>query len=467
MEEVDELLHILQARNRRWYSQGAVEAPREWIEVTNSNDTEWLRDHLRIGHALPLQRSFYDRVAKFTTRLIMAAERDLTFQAVQAQITCAVEKFGDGPIFILTRISPYHEQFGVSPSLNRQHTFIAQVLESSIEPTRIRLPPLDGVSAYSEDAATRLALELEQANRRCLVLSTTVDSVARKTSQLDRVHEIIINGGHVLMTFIWQFDSVNACTEPDFLHSVMPPSSVKILEHQLSIAAHNPSSYPILWPMLWVVETKINPVVIGDLHQAESYCLGFSKSSWQGNPNVAIDERIKRSENDIKKGLSLERRSKWFEYCAEKLNVDRENIKVLTPDDSGQAWHCSCPGMVQHDDDCLCPCQHCNTRRIIYCHCSERYEEFTNPKPPTLETIPEPERHFICKTPGCDKTYTTYQGLRFHRNNGKCNNYLVLLNNPNASLMPNTISPSGLRAANRRMSAREEHGETVDEHFTC
>ena len=100
-EEVDELLHTLQARNRRWYSQRAVEAPREWIELTNSNDTEWLRDHLLVGRALPIQRSFYDRVAKFPTRLIMAVERDWTIQAVQAQILCMVEKFGEGPIIIL------------------------------------------------------------------------------------------------------------------------------------------------------------------------------------------------------------------------------------------------------------------------------------------------------------------------------------------------------------------------------
>ena len=180
----------------------------------------------------------------------------------------------------------------------------------------------------------------------------------------------------------------------------MPTSFERLLQCQRSIAAQNPSSYPILWPMLWLLDNIVNTVLISDLHQAESFCLRFLKSSWQGDPKVAIHEKVRRDGHDGKWGMSSQRKPRWVDFCTEKLNIAKEKITLICADDSGSSWDCSCPGMVEHDDDCLCPCQYCNTRRIFYCPCAKETQFLIKPTPSDVQPHESPERLFVCDEPG-------------------------------------------------------------------
>ena len=333
--EIEELITELRSNNINWYTQGAVEAPAIWHNL--HEDHTWVPDNLEVGRAIALQHGFYTRSVKQLARII-SAEKDESFNMMKLAVQQFAEANQITKYIILIRISPSVRENTkpVEPmSLERQMTFLKLFL---LEGSDVKVIRLEGVSSFSDDAIIKIGSRLADLAEPHLILVTAVDRLSRNPVHLSKLQTLLNNGSHLMISFLWQYQSILENTDPNYLHSVMPPSSHQLLISQYEVS--NPLSRPIVWPMSYFYNNVVNPSVSKDCNNASNFCMGFQYSSRQGDPKLSIDDRLLRGPTDTKRGFCQARKERWSQVAADITNLDLDKIHIVSPEDmDSRSWY--------------------------------------------------------------------------------------------------------------------------------
>lgn len=128
--------------------------------------------------------------------------------AIQAAIRHMIETHGFLRILIFVRTSPSPkptDKEGTNTSIDRQLEYIKHMLIGCGVPVHFEMAA--GVSASKGDAVDSVERRLREFTKHTLVLTTRVDRMTRSVSQFERLQHIVEDGGHGILSFLWDFET--------------------------------------------------------------------------------------------------------------------------------------------------------------------------------------------------------------------------------------------------------------------
>lgn len=178
-------------------------------------------------------------------------------KALHDAISHMIRKLKFSYILIFVRTSPSPkptDKEGTNCSIERQTQYLLHMFKKNVLWHVEKAP---GVSASKGDAVDRLQSRLLKLGRNGLVLTTRVDRMTRSVSEFDRLQEIIADGDHGMMSFLWDFETgpQDVCTALRLPGTDCGVEAVVEWEKHLKAQIRAPMvrlSRPLHQPLLWM-----------------------------------------------------------------------------------------------------------------------------------------------------------------------------------------------------------------------
>ena len=159
---------------------------------------------------------YYTQCHTVMNRLLIAANEDDHQSQVGALgkfLRLAIDVHRIRRVIIIIRDSPpgdetQNESRSASASISRQFDFLQAVLpdDVDVDVDVIRLPH---VSAFSStEVVDQIAQAPYQKDGRSMVVSSSLDRIIRSQANCDRLREVLSNGSHFAMSFLWDSATV-------------------------------------------------------------------------------------------------------------------------------------------------------------------------------------------------------------------------------------------------------------------
>lgn len=220
------------------------------------------------------------------------------------------------------------------------------------------------MSAFTGESSKALAHRLSGLGKKTLVLSTSVERVIRQEAQLSFIDELLNQGGHMAIAFIWDRQTV---IEPDEALA-LPLSRLqdpRVIEWRQVCARQqreqSDCAWPLVQPVIWgplQPDSGVLPHINRAVQNAEAFVKGSVYGNFRG-PRTDVPDILLNTDGSY--GFEASREEAWRKWLERErgIQADRLSFRWL----EGEAGHsCPCAGL-EHCNECMCSCSRCKDKK--------------------------------------------------------------------------------------------------------
>ncbi|SMY27121.1 unnamed protein product [Zymoseptoria tritici ST99CH_1A5] len=379
-DEVLMIVEFVKETGGAWYTQGFPihdgDTDETWTLV-DGDAIEILMERLRIDRQRAFQAGTPNRGDSTATRLNNVMSRSTEelpqISALHAVLLHYIISHGFTNILLVARNCPTNlkvEKCSGNGSQNRQLQFLRNMLPPSwreAHPDSIFEWKAMGASAFTGALVSGLQKHLSRIGGKVLILTVRPDQMLKSVVQHSRLHDILSQGRHHAMSFIWDhktFLEVSDALQLDLEQGKDPTVAAwaDILVSQIR-AAVDSQMLPILQPVDWISGSEKSETAIRHVKNADECSQSIKLSSYQGGDYVDPHflQQGPRGFNDESRRISTD-------YIKELFRGEGIDAEIIFPPKDYHSFDCWCEdGPDQHDPECQCTCSHCVRQRSCPC----------------------------------------------------------------------------------------------------
>lgn len=180
-------------------------------------------------------------------------------KALRKAIRHKVETHGFIRILVYVRTSPSPkptDKEGTNASIERQTEYLRHMLGSCLG-IKVHFETAAGISASKKDSVDGLKRRLREVGEKVLVVTVRIDRTTRSVGEFERLQQIIADGGHGILSFLWDFQN----SPQDVCLALRLPETDKrnkaVTDWEAGLAAQKRApmvrlNRPVHQPILWM-----------------------------------------------------------------------------------------------------------------------------------------------------------------------------------------------------------------------
>ena len=316
-------------------------------------------------------------------------------------------------IILFVRVSPNgssEDDCQPSSSIERQ----AKLLDT-VRPRRIptKIVREAHVSAYNGDSITALAEVMKQMTSTTLLLSTSIDRVVRRKSQLEEMEKLMgapATHHHLAMALYWdtetRVDPVDSLMLDGDIHGGLKAiTDWRIISSQQRRCKSYVLGLPVVEPLIWCLPGKpslLEEHIMRHATNAEAFAAAFRWTTFQGHSKIIVPEQLQAMDSTTRR-FTPQLADQWQGFLSTELSIDPQHITIQWANfDTSIKCTCTNRGTDNHLLSCRCDCKYCAESRA--CDCAKGACRCPTICDCRCSHCHQGGREQICETIGCGRS---------------------------------------------------------------